>query len=37
MCEYPMYLSRIIVDTVILREIGERIRTGAEIGPHIVQ
>ena len=32
-----MYLSRIIVDTIILREIGELIRAGAEIGRHIVQ
>ena len=37
MCKYPMYLSSVIIDTIMLREIGEHIRAGAEIGPHIVQ
>ena len=37
MCEYAMYLSSVIIDTIMLREIGEDVRAGAEIGSHIVQ
>lgn len=37
MREYPVYLSSVIIDTIMLRKVGEHIRAGAEIGPHIVQ
>ena len=37
MCEYPVYLPSVIIDTIMLREIGEHVRASAEIGPHIVQ
>ena len=37
MREYPMYLSSVIIDAIMLREIGKNIRAGVEIGPHAVQ
>ena len=37
MCEYPVYLPSVIIDIIMLREIGEHVRAGAEIRPHIVQ
>ena len=37
MREYPVYLSSVIINTVMLREIGKHIRAGAEIRPHIVR